>query len=671
MSHPFLPNPSQPRIAVENVLGIALQVGIPPTGDPDNGRCPQNLQAISWPDGKRIDLRWEVPKDIFGNSVITRIIIKRSQHGHSAFLTDDHEVIYDGPSIEHFIDGVKVTETLGGPVGQQTPPDLEVGIPATEEDLHENTYYYYTLYMTVKEEPIGIFDFGLEAQSNCQVTGLSIIDYLGSSQEGKFFGEWLYGLFSNKVREKDQAQAAATGRERGYFQDFCHFVQGGLNVLRGNAKALEQLTDVDRLPAGLVGRSFDQATILGAWARRFAIPPERFILDVEILRRIAASMIFLYKEKGTCPALVDFTKVLTQWDSVCTEFDSGVGPCNPLYLETWDTDITKTLQTRQASLLLSSPGLLTIPGAGLSIDAHADSLLVGPMFDQIQIASNTADTLTFEDSTVEVRVEDLVTVDSVAAVGGDIYTLEITRTAGGPAEANDSEYNDYRLLDSANVLMTVTATEFIALGSPSTVTVDSPVGVPSTGAAAIAFNYIPGASFAARDAVVPLCIWTGCPTFLYDPRMDVTLKGIFTPDVINPHDVLYSGGILLGIPFVPGDTILTIQSGIAKFIGNATSVSGNVLTDTTANFGIDGTNTFTFLNGNLNQTKTFQIISNTATTITVESDIPGVTLESLATAGSRYAVMELSVDRFYEILVRLLELFRAHTSRRIFVFFEE
>jgi hypothetical protein len=670
MAHPFIPNPSQPRIAVENVLGIALQVGLPPTGDPDNGRCPQDLRAISWPDGKRIDLKWTVPKDILGDSVITRIIIKRSQLGHSAFLTDDHELIYDGPSIEHFIDGKKVLETLGGPVGQQTPPDLEIGIPATGEDLHENTYYYYTLYMTVAEEPIGIYDFGLEAQSNCQVTGLSIIDYLGHPERGKFYGEYFYGLFSSKVREKDQAEAAALGRERGYFQDFCHFIQGGLNILRGNAQALEQLTDVDRLPAGLVGRAFDQSTILGAWARRFAIPPERFILDVEILRRIAASMIFLYKEKGTCPGLVDFTKVLTQWDSTCTEFDSGVGPCNPIYLETWDTDTVKARILRQASLVVSVPGSLTIPGAGFTIDAHTDSLLVGPMFDQIQIDSNTADTLVFEDATAEVRVEDLITIDSVAAVGGDIYTLEITRTAGGPSEANDSEYNGYHIVDSANVSMTVQATEYIGVGSPSTVTVDSPGGAPSTGSAAVAFNYVLGAAFANRDPVAVFCVWTGCPTFLYDPLMDVTLRDIFTPDVVNPHDVLYSGGILIGVAFQPGDTILTIQSGIAKFVGNATDVVGNTLTDTSANFGPNGTNEFHFLNPNQNQKRTWRIISNTATTLTVEPDIPGVTLEQVAAAGSRYAVLELKANRFYEILARLAELFIPVTSR-LFIFFEE
>lgn len=661
MSHPFRPNPAQPRVAVENIIGISLQVGVPLTGDPDSSRCPQDLCAISWPDGQRIDLKWTNPKNSLGNSIITNIVIERSELAHSAFF-GDKEVIYSGPSIEHFIDGEKVTETLGGPLGQQTPPLLEIGIPATGIPLRENTYYYYTLFMTIKEGPVGALDYGLEAQSNCQVTGLSILNYLGHPERGSMHGEWLYNLFPEKTRERDLASAEALGRERGYFQDFCHFLQGGFNLLRGHALALEQLTDVDRLPAGLVGKAFDQAVILGAWARRFAIPPERFILDVEILRRITASMIFLYKVKGTCPALVDFTKVLTRWDSTCAEFDSGTGPCNPIYVETWDDDIVESRLVRQTSFLTISPGEVTIPGAAFIVDAHRDSLVVDSMWNQFQISSNNTDTLQLEDPTAVIQVEDLITIDTVTPVAGDIYDLEVTRTTGGNAEVNDSEYNSSRILDSGNVLMDVVSTTF-----PNMIQVDSAIA-PSTGGAAAANNFVKGATFGDRDPVSVLRVFTGCPTFLYDPLMDVTLKDKFAPSDLNPHDVIFSGGTLIGIPFLPGDTILTIQSGIAKFVGSATSVTGNVLTDTTANFGANGSNQFHFLNGNQNQTQLFRIVSNTATTITVESDIPGVTLESVAGEGSQYCVLTFKNSRFYTMLVRLLDLFTPVTTR-IFVFF--
>jgi hypothetical protein len=659
MSHPFRPNPAQPRVAVENVVALTLQVGVPPIGDPDNGRCPRELRAITWPDGLRIDLVWTTPKDV------TRIIIERSQLAHSAFF-GDKEVIYDGPPVEHFIDGVKITETLGGPEGQQGPPFLEVGVPATGVPLEEDTYYYYTIYMTVKKGAVGRYDFGSEAQSNCQVTGLSIIDYINHPERGKWYGRWLYEMFPEKTREKDIASAAAKGRERGYFEDFCHFLQGGFNVLRGHALGLEQLADIDRTPAGLVGENFDQATILGAWARRFGIPPERFILDVEILRRIAASMVFLYKSKGTCPALVDFTKVLSRWDSECVEFDSGLGPCNPIFLKTWDDDISERRIVRQASFLTVTPGFITIPGVAFTVDEHVNSLVVGSLWDQFQVKANTPDTLELEDPTAELRVEDLITIDSVTPVAGTIYDLEVTRTDGGPAELNDSEYNGLRIIDSANVIMDVVSTTW---GSPSTVQVDAG-SAPSTGDAAVATNFIAGVDFASRDPVVALRVFTGCPTFLYDPLMDVDLRDVQNVEDLNPHDILYSGGSLIGVPFVPGDTILNIQSGVAEFAGPATGVASNVLTDDNADFGPDDSLLFHFLNPNLNQKRGFRIVANTKTTITVDSDIPGVLLDSISAKGSRYAVLNFKNFRFYQLLNRLLELMIPVTSR-LFIFFDD
>lgn len=657
MSSIYQPNGAQPRTAVENIVGYALQIGIPETGDPDNARCPVDLRAVSWPGGKRIDLFWTNPGGI------TRIVIKRGTIAHSAFLQDDKLVIYDGPPIEHFVDGIKLTETLGDSMYTQLPPDLEISVPSTAVDLEEDTYYYYTLYMTVKPEPIGIFDFGLEAQSDCQVTGLSILDFTGyeDPKGGRWYGEYLYRQFSAETRKQDRAIAAAKGQDRGWFQNFCLFVQGALNLYRGHARALRRLGDVDQLPAGLVGRAFDQAVILEAWARRFNIPPERFILDPEILRRIAASMVFLYKEKGTCPGLVDFTKVITRWDSVCVGFSDDDTDCNPVYLKTYD-DQTETFVTRAASLLISSPGFVTVPGAGLTPDVHMNSLLVDSMWGQYKIDGNTSDTVTFEDPTAEIEIEDMVTVNSVVLVSGTEYTLDVTRTAGGPARLNDGEYTDYKLIDAAGTIMLVTAVVADATPTSSTVTVDSAV-LPVIGAAAAAFDYIDGGSFAGRDPVVRLRIFTGCPTFLYDSLMDATVLPFQTPEYTNPHDILYTGGSLLGIPYIPGDTILTIQAGVAKFVGYADSVVGNTITDNDANFGPNGSNLFTFLNPNSNQFGMFKVVSNTPTSITVEPPVPGVVLEDVAAIGTEYYVLEFIDYRFAQILFRLLELFTPVTTR--------
>lgn len=665
MPSPYSPNPTQPLVAVENVSSFSMVVGLPPTGNPNNRRCPLELRAVPWPDGKRVDLIWRNPDNI------TRIIIKRGQLGHSAFLLDDKDVIYDGPPIEHFIDGKRVQSTFGDPEFTQTPSEGEIGIPSTEVDLEEDTYYYYTLYMTIKPEPIGVYDFGLEAKSDCQVTGLSLLDFVShrreDGSEGRWYGEYLYKQFSAETRERDLADAKAKGRgDRGWFQDFCRFAQGALNLYRGHARAMRQLGDVDRTPAGLVGSAFDQPVILAAWARRFNIPPERYILDPEILRRIAASMIFLYKEKGTCPGLVDWTKVLTRWDSECVEFDDDLGPCNPIFLKTWDKQATETVLERQWSLVISTPGQLVIPGAGLTPNVHANSLIVDSMWNQFQIADNTPDTIFLADGGAQVSPEDILSIASVAGAGPE-YTLTVTRTSGGPPVVNDNEYNGYRILDSSNTIMTALSSEANDPGvGTSTIVVNSPDAAPVPGAAAAAFNFVKGGDFSSRDPIIRLRVFTRCPTFLYDPRMDVSLRDVHDGATLNPHDILYAGGSLIGVPFVPGDTILTIPD-VALHTGTSTLVSGNTLTDTSANFGPNGSLLFARLNPNQNARYYFNVVSNTPTSITVESPLPGVTLENVSAAASSYAVLGFEDWRRYEMLSRLTEHF-VPVSTRLFIF---
>jgi len=636
-----------------NVVAAQVQTNYPNQGDPGNGRCPIDLRAVTWPEGKRVDLFWTNPPGV------TRIVIKRSRTFHSAFLIDEAEVIYNGPAVEHFIDGVPVPETVGRPGDLfQSPPDLEVGVPNTGVDLLEDTFYYYTVYVTVAPDPIGILDFGLEAKGRCQVTGLSITDYLRTDPDRRGRGEYLYHLFSQATRDRDAANAAAEGRTTGYLQDYARFVQGGISLMRGYTKALEQVGDASRAPAGLVGSAFDQATILANWARRFGIIPERRILDVSILRRIAESMILIYKEKGTCPSIVDFTKLLTLWDSTCAEFEGLL--CNPFYLATWDGMSEKDTYSWPSSLVTIQPGSIALPGAVLVQDKYANSLFKSAMGDVFQIAGNTTSVVTFADPAAVPNVEDLLTIGAVVPVAGTIYDLTVTRTQGGPVDLNDQEYDGYQLVDSANSIGDVVATTG---GPPSVVRVDSPV-LPVVGAAAVAPSYLLGAAFVDRNPQFTFDLRTKCPTFLYEPLKDLDLKGAD----FDPFDVLFGGGSLLGTPFLPGDIILTIAAGVADAVGTSTSIVGNTLTDTTANFGPINSLSQFGLNPNRNQTALFRVVANTATTLTVSSPAPGVTLESVAKAGSRYFLLNLPNSRKYEILVRLIKLMLP-SNTRIFIFF--
>lgn len=660
----FKPNSYQQFVSTQSAIAVVYQVGISETGDPANGRCPRDLRAVSWPEGNRIDLFWTTPGDV------TRIVIKRSLNAHSAFLMDDTQVIYDGPITDHFIDGVKVSATLGDPAFTQSPPELEVGVPSSGEVLLPDKYYYYTIYMTAKVGPVGVFDFGLEAMSMCQVTGLSILNFLLTQEGKRWYGEYFYNMFSMETRDRDRAIASSQGLEYGWFQLFCRFIQGGINILRGNARAIHQIADVDSMPAGLVGWAYMQANFLASRSRILRINPERYILNPAIMRRLCSSLIFLYKEKGTCPGLVDFVKTVTLWDSSCEEFEPGSGPCNLTYLRTYDGYDSITRVERQSSLITISAGSLYLPGAGLEVDAHALSVFTTSMWELFQIQSNTEDTVTLVDTTAVPRVEDLLTISAVNAISGTLYELICTRTAGGPVLLNDNEYDNMYVLDSDNSLLEVvtTGTESLVPGS-SRIVVNSTV-TPVTGNASAALGFVLGANFAARDPVVSFNLHTHCPTFLYDPLMDADILDDQGVDVVNPHDILFSGGSLIGTPFVPGDTILTIATGVAKFVGASTSISGNTLTDTAANFGPNLSNEYHFLNPNRNQKGTFRIVSNTTTTLTVESSIPGVTLETVSAAGSQYYVLPFIEHRYYEVLRRLIDDVFTPISTRVFIFFE-
>lgn len=645
MSSPDNVNISVPFVNSSNVVGQQVQINYPNQGDEENAVCPYELRAVTWPEGRRIDLRWTNPPGV------TRIVIKRSKVFHSAFITDEAEVIYNGAAIEHFIDGKIIEQTIGHPDTRQTPSELEVGVPNTGVDLAENEFYYYTLYMTVADEPIGIIDFGLEAAEGCQVTGLSAKNYLeGDLGIKRGDGEWMYERHvGDKTREKDLSLSQGQGRETGYWQDHVRYHQGAISLYRAMNEGLLKLGDPSKMPAGLVGRAQDQASILKAFCRKLGWKPERLSLDVSVLRRLAQSSIFFYKEKGTCAGLVDLTKILTLWDSTCEGFDTS--GCNKVFFETWDGETEKLSKSNQASLLTIAAGSLSVPGNPFVEDDYfAGGLFRGPMGDSYKIASNTLQTLVFEDTTAVVLTEDLVTT---TAQGGGLVTF----TADDGHPINDGEYDGYVFLDNNNDPWPIIGT-FVTAG-----VAQINVGAPVTlGAGAIAPSYLLGAAFANRDPQFLFDVYKGCPSLIWDPLIDNDLQ--LTDE--DPFHYIWSGGALKGIPFYPGDHILTIAAGVADFVGTSTGVSGLTLTDSTADFGPNDSLKHYALNPNHNQTGLFRIVRNTKTTITVVSDYQDVDLEDVAVTGSTYFILDRPKQRKYETLARLLP---NSVADRVFIHF--
>ncbi len=650
------PNLATPYSSTFNVVGAQLQLSYPNQGDPDNARYPVDLRAISWPEGKRIDLRWTNPSDV------TRVVIKRSKVSHSAFINDDSEVIYNGALITHFIDGIPVSATAGAPDAVQSPATLDAGVPNTGVALLEDQFYYYTVYLTKADDPIGLLDFGPEASSFAQVTGLSLVDYLNSTLDstGAFIkgrGEWYYNeLQTQRTREHDQKRAVEQGRETGWFQNVCRFLQGCVSLQRGLVRGLERAGDPDTCAPGNVGAAVAQAEYLVNWIRTYGIKAPRSVLDVSILRRIASSWAEIRKIKGRCSSLEDWTKVLTKWDATCEH----VNERQTLFLSTWGSQ-RRSLFSYQANLITVSAGQVFVSPGGFADGEFNGGIFVGPMRDIFEIERNTTEILFFADDTVLARTEDLLTIDAVASLGGSLYRLDVTRTAGGPANLNDNEYNGMQLVDSNGTLMDVDSVEG---GSGSTIDVDSGV-LPVAGDAAVAPAYlVPGGVFADRVPQFVFQLWTEDPTFIYDPLLDLDLLG----EDEDPHDVIYNSGSMFGLPFKPFDITLTIAAGVARATGAVDTVVGNVMTDASADFGPASSLKYFYLNPNRNQKQLFRVIDNTSTSITVESS-SDIQLEDVARPNTRYYLLDFQSGKRLELLNEHLKVVTPYPSR-VFVFFD-
>lgn len=631
MSNENLQNTEVGLFGVTNVVGTVLQLNYPNQGDVTNAVCPDDLRSVTWPEGKRVDLTWTNPTGV------TRIVIKRSQTGHSAFLQDDTEVIYNGAPIEHFIDGIPLTTTIGHPNRVEAPPELEVGVPNTGVDLEEDTFFYYTIYMTSADVPIGVLDFGGgEALGRCQVTGLSITDYRNDGSTSNYARDYFYRAFDAATRDMDQFQAQAEGRTTGYHEDFSRFLQATFNLFRGYVKGLMKLADPGKSPAGLVGETFDQASILKGWVRLFNIPPERYVLDVNVLRRLATDMTFNYKEKGTCEGVQDFVKTVTLWDSTCTNVgDQAQG----FFLETWDGTSAADAFSYPASLLAISAGQLILPAGILTPNLYDGGLFIDSVGDVFVIEENGTDVIAFSNGAAVVSPEDLITITLVAGAVLDISPLD-------GHLINDGEYDGLQLLDSTNVSRTVLSTD----GTTQQVTVDS-VGT-TAGAGSIAPVFTLGASFAARDPQVIFRLWYGGKhSFLWEPLKDLALTGDLS--------LLFTGGSLLKLPFDDDDVIVEIAAGVAAHVGEVDTLTvlgnGNIqVEDTSANFGPPDTLKGFYLNVNEDQTRTWRIVGNTQTKVDVELDNPSISPLNVAEAGTNYFVLDTPRTRRYEQLVRLL-----------------
>lgn len=649
---PDVKNPYVEDPLIGNIQGKInyIQLGFPNTGNKSNSLCPISLRAVTWPEGRRIDLTWENP------STATYVIIKRSATFHPFLINDSSDILYAGKPINHFIDGKVVDKTLGLPADQQSPADLDVPIPRTGEDLDEDKLYYYSVFITKAEEPYGIFDFGPFARPCMQVTGLSIIDII-NRQRSIYDGEYLYKLSPSNSVSLDLKQAQVDGRETGYWQDIARFHQAMPDELRGFIDQIVSTKVFSDGTPGLIGKATDQLNILNNQVKLFGFPTQTLIPDISILRRLAMNSVSIMSKKGTCKGIEEFIKIVTLWDVTCSIFDDN--ECLISYLKTWDGNATESVVAYPFSMISIQNGMVVLSNNDFVEGQFNGGILFDSMGGKYHIESNTNDTLFLEEQ-VLIEKEDLLTITVVVPLGGNRYRLTVTRTSGGPALLNSNEYISYTILDSANTMCEVILHDKV---NPNLIEVLSLV-LPIVGAAAVAPYYIQGVNFAARDPQIILRLFTHCPTFIWEPLMNVTLFSESDPGPFNP---LFGGGLLKGNSLIPGDLIIIVKQGVADYIGIITNILSNLLIDNNANFEDDSALINYYVNPNRNQRALFTVESNDITNLNLVSPINSISASDIAKAGNNYFILDIVNAQFYNLLNYWIPLL---TDKRFFIFFE-
>lgn len=589
----------------------------------------------------------------------------------------------------------EVVGTAGAIVTVDSPFEYAYSTSATQigknSPLRAQAFYYYTVLVSdFASPPDTEYDF----TDDNHVAGLSIA--VMDSKE-KFFWKNTPEI----MRVRDSAAATADGVSGNGLLDAYYEIYGcWLNLLRGHMMAVKLLNSTDETPY----------YTLSAKNQALGIDPEGFSYDFEIPRRTLTALANVYKRRGTCEGLVRAASMFTKWDSECAEFSLNSCAAGSTPLSTWDGTSLLERGDGDSSTVTSENRLLIDTGEAFTVDEWQNGFVVGSLGDRACVVSNTATALTLSptvparyltgaasagsttipmtstgglqaglrlqvESTLTPATSEIVEILSINAgvsielaeplvnsyVSGDFVSLKksllrtevlgsggVWSTVSGTTReltyANGSwtlnQWAGSKVLASDNTLHTILS------NTDTTLRVDSAL-LPADGDFSIAYDFTLGASFVDRDPVLSYTVYNGSHTFLFDPTLDLELRGTrydpFSPLWMGP------GSTILGA-WGPGDVALYITTDVALHIGLATTASGNMLTIDPA-AGAVGVNDLAgqYLNPNQNQRQLFRILSNTATTITVDQDIA-----SLVVAGQAYYVLNpRDASRYTQLTSRL------------------
>lgn len=552
------------------------------------------------------------------------------------------------------------------------------------EELLDTTYYYYSVLTSTFANPP---DEDFQLLDTNHAAGLSIPP-LDSSET--FF----WNNTPDYMRERD----ADVGN--GYLGQWYEIMGCWLNIMRGQATALRLIGDDDSAPYNsLSAKNFS-----------LGIDPEGYSYDYEIPRRSIVSLINVYKRRGTCEGLIRATRMFTKWDATCSEFSLASCASGTRSFALWDgtstldqnedagivlanrtlTDATKTWaadewlngtltgsigdvacvsnNTSSTELALIEPdrphsidgtvlvGATTVPLTGTTglapgITLQLEQAASFTTAEIVEVATVSVGSITVKEPLVNgyiagdfvsigkslIRAEFLGSGGTWATVSGTIR--ELTYAPGGWVQ---TQWVGYKILASDNTLHDVISSE------GGTLRVDA-VALPADGAFAVAKDFVLGGSFAARAAVPSYRVYNGTHSFLFEPASDFQTRGT----VYDNYSRLWmgSGSTLLGA-WGSSDVGIFITTPVTLHLGKAVSTVGAVLSlDPTQPAPAVNEWAGFWLNPNQNQSQLFQIVSNTATTVTV-----GTSIEAIGVVGQAYYVLNpRDASRYRQLVSRFSE----------------
>lgn len=623
-----------------------------------------NLRARSHPAGRRVELFWDDPT----SPTVTHCRILRRQRAWQFEDGDPGDVIYDG-----------------------APLSATAGLPRfVDMGLFEQTWYYYTVLVSSTGGP----PYTATAASRTlglSTTGQETLDTAGILKQR---------VIPRTYLERDQEPPGL-----GTLEKYLTLIGGAADLLRAVLASALLVADWEETPYPFLtpvarsvgfepeGEAYDFDTT------------RRVLLQLGSLLRSRGRL-------GTATAgrpgtgVLGAVYALVQWLVTAEEF----GVEGRRLFGTADLVDGATETHTVAASVASAVGSITDPARAWSTDLWAGGRLLDGLGNWLDVASSTGTVATFATfpaapspwrttlaaaATAGTRT---ATVASTArlqvgqriqlwdAVGAVAETVEITslNSATGVLTFWTVLQNSYAaastvvswdltkptvlwegVVDAASALNSLVVNQappwafgrWIGLkfkdagGVVHTCTASSVTTITFTDGwtPSATDHFTVAAAFSGTTAQLVYTLENGYFPRLYDPRFDLALRG----SRLDPFHYFYGGGGAgsLGGQFGAGDLgLFLLDSTIPIALGRTTSVSGNVLTDTGANYATDAL-AGAWLNPNQNGSRFVQIVSNSGTAITAAEDISDIAQNPQA-----YVVLsERNKHRYERLLARLPE----------------